>query len=542
MPGSNILWSVDRRYARQFTGEVLDAVIDRSIVDGETVVREVHTRQVSRMHLSRPDLPDIYVKAYHIPPRKLYRSLVVPYGIKEWRVAQALQKKGIRTCPPVALGIEKRGGLYCRVYFITEAVPDSMTLKEYIDAYGVHGEQGRFAGNASLVDLFADFVAEVRRVGILHSDFHWGNVLITVPEEGRLDFYLIDLHNVLLKPILSERDNYSNLALLNASFQDKIPIRDQLRFMQAYYRDYVHGRRHARDRVKDDTNRLLRRKWKKHDKRCLQENKYFERVARSGLRGFARRDEALKSVLQRLENPEGLFNDPKVRIIKDSRTTSSVAVTDGVPVPGLYVKRYNVKGAWYMVKNLLRASRAKRVWQTANSMRERDIATPLPLLYLERRSLGLLQKCYVVTELVEGAVTLDAYIAGDFQDLGRERKRAFVRMIALQVQKLHQRGVVHGDLKAKNILVRSRPGGGQALCFIDLDAARVQGSVSAAERFRDLARLNCSFLDRRLVSQALRLYFLQVYCGRCSRSELKSAWDLALHYTDRKLRKSARSF
>ena len=99
---------------------------------------------------------------------------------------------------------------------------------------------------------------------------------------------------------------------------------------------------------------------------------------------------------------------------------------------------------------------------------------------------------------------------------------------------------MHCDLKATNILVDA--GDKINIYFIDLDAIKVSDSLLSAQRAKDLARLNCSFLDTSFLSRSYRLYFLKSYIGRVKRKELKKTWDSVMLFTERKLEKSKREF
>jgi len=76
----------------------------------------------------------------------------------------------------------------------------------------------------------------------------------------------------------------------------------------------------------------------------------------------------------------------------------------------------------------------------------------------------------------------------------------------------------------------------------DLDAIKVSDSILAAEIAKDLARLNCSFLDTSFLPRGPRLYFLRSYLGQVKRKELKKIWDSVMFFTELKLKKSKREF
>ncbi|MEI6126492.1 MAG: lipopolysaccharide kinase InaA family protein [Pseudomonadota bacterium] len=543
MPAEKITWMVDRSCEELFTPALLSDIVERKIVAEEEIKRELAGRCVSRLRLKPKNLPEIYLKEFAIPVSRLFRACFSPPGLNEWRTAQELCKKGIQTYAPIALGIVKRFGIYRKVYFITEAVPDSLTLKEYIETYGPRGKDNRFI-DKDLIDLFSDFVSRIRKVGILHTDFHWGNILIRIPDEGIPCFYLIDLHKVKLKPELSNREGLSNLALLNAALLGRVPSRMQIDFLRMYFKGSGISRHtflRTRDALKGTAEALLLKKWKKQACRCLNENKYFKKIRLNGLTGFAKKGYH-KPLLRIAANPHGFFFKAEALILKDSRTTSSLLFpAEDIP-PGIHLKRYNEKGIWFILKNFFRSSRAKRVWHAANSLLAREIPTPEPLMYLEKRTCRVLAKSYVVTRMIAQAKDLGAFAMTDFTRLTRRQKLSAIRILAGQIRKMHDRGVRHGDLKAKNILVQQEAGKALQIFFVDLDAAEIHDRLSPHDRCRDVARLNCSFLDTVVLSRTCRLYFLKAYLGKVKKAHLKNTWQTVRRFTEKKMGQSGRRF
>jgi len=541
MPDTNLRWTVDDAYAARFTEPILNDIITRAAVKRETTVRQLAGRHVGFFSLKPEQLPDIFIKAYHIPPLKLFRSCLAPYGVQEWHAARDLLRRGVRTHPPIALGIERTWGLYRRVYLITEAVQGSSTLKQFVQ------QRGSLSHGAvpDLVGRFARFVVAVCRAGALHRDLHWGNILIRFDPAGVPSFYLIDLHNLRLKPGLSDRDIMHNLSLLNTSFYDRVSPRLQLRFLRTVLAESHGGRRdflRARNGIVRQTEGLMRKKWRKHAARCFGENNYFMKVHLGPLTGHARRDDRTGACADVLHDPESLFYTKDARIIKDSRTTSSLLISPEGVEPGVYLKRFNVKAVLHPVKHLFKRSRAEAVWRAAHAMLARGVPTPRPRMYLEHRRSGFLGKSYFAADMVPGAVDLDTYLSAHANDLSRDGKKSVIRMLARELRKMHDRGVAHGDLKAKNILITSRDGIANGVLFVDLDAVRISPGLTQNERCRDLARLNCSFLDRSQVSGPQRLCFLKCYAGRMPGADFKKLWKRVLFFTLRKLKKSGRNF
>lgn len=537
MAVSPIRWTVAPACAARFTPAVLDALVARRNVAQETVRRELQYRRVSLLRLALSGFPEVYLKEYRIPLSKPFRALLRPPGFDEWRMAQALLEKKIPTFTPIAIGAVSVCGVYRRVFLVTEAIPDCMTLKEYIDRHGPRCDHNG-ARAEDLIDLFAAFAVQLRKANVVHRDLHWGNILIQRLPDGGTQFYLIDLHQARIRNARRDQEGISNLALLSAALWGNVPSRSKLQFLKAYCRDFLLKREsflHMRDAVQEQSSRLVRRQWKKKAARCLHENKYFKKIRCGRCSGFARRD-CPESVLKLMDNPDRLFGLSDAQVLKDSRTTSSLILktTDAGP---LFLKRYNRKGAWHVLRHLFRSSRARRVWVAAHSMIARDLPTPRPLLFLEERRLGVVTRSLFVSRAIVPAVTLCAFASDNFAGLDRREKHACIRAFAHRLRDMHDRGVRHGDLKATNIVLKGAdPVRHPEIYFVDLDAVKIKKSLSFKDRCRDIARLNRAVPDPGPANRSHRLLFLRAYLGAVKREELRTAWRMVRQLTYVQLR------
>ncbi len=266
------------------------------------------------------------------------------------------------------------------------------------------------------------------------------------------------------------------------------------------------------------------------------------RIRAKDLRGFAKKKQGSGSLIQLMAEPDRLFSNKHAVIIKNSGTAASLCFKSDDSAIEIFLKRFNVKGILSVLKNCFRCSRAKKAWDAANSMAERDIPTPEPLMFLEQRRFGVFFKSYFVSKSMANTTTLDSYVSSCFKHLSQNRKASLIRILACCVRKMHDQGVFHGDLKAKNILIQEQKNGEEKVFFVDLDATRVKDSLQFRDRCKDMARLNCSFLNRAIVSKTHRFYFLKCYFGTVRPEELKRGWDRVLYFTEKKLKKSGRNF
>jgi len=533
-----ISWTINARHCCKFPFSILNDIVTKDIVFKETVKRELPGRRTSLLLLKSENLPDIYLKEFTVLPNKIIRAFLFPYGLKEWKTAIRLKDLNVPTYSPIAFGIEKKYGLINKTYFISEKIPKAVTVKEFLNKNRNMSAENR----KSLIKSFSDFILTVHMAGVVHMDLHWKNILVSQGLDGKYQFYLIDLDRVKLKNIIPVTQRLSNLAMLNTSFYQSRSVRDRVFFLNSYLKGFIKKNRlklHINKIIVSETKHLLLKKWKKYAKRCFRENKYFTRIKTRNLNGYA----ALplnRDVLSLMENPDKLFSDPASRILKDPGSASSLLFPSSVGSPGIYLKRYNVKSIADVIKNIFRPSHGRKTWLASNILKTRGIPTPEPILFMERRKAFFVLESYVVTEPLFEVKPLNLFMDSNFKQLAKKDKIQFIKKVAKQVKQLHDCGIMHCDLKATNILVDA--GDKVKIYFTDLDAIKVSGSILPAERAKDLARLNCSFLDTSFLLRGFRLYFLRSYLGQVKRKELKKTWDSVMFFTERKLKKSKREF
>lgn len=539
-------WIINKNYEQLFSISILNDIVSGKHILRESVVREVLHRKVIRLTIALDACPRLYCKSFSLASPKILKIFLPSRGQVEWNVAHVLGKRKIPTYTPIALGLKKRWWFTKESYLLTKEIPNCKTLKTFSKEYsrGIRENSEQF--RKKFIKNLAAFIRTVHQAGIIHQDLHWGNILVQNNAEGPCSFYLIDLHRIKIKRFVTMREKLKNLALLNTAFYAGLSERDQIRFLRQYFKEESMKRKtfcYFRDTIKLETRKLLISLWQKRDSRCIHENKYFARIRINGLKGFisaayaaGRYPEAI------LKKPDILFLDSNTTIIKESHTTSSLVSNPGSQHAGFYLKRFNYKGFWYIVKNLCRSSRAKKVWQAANSLIIRGVATPRPLLYLEKRICRVLLNSYFLTEPVPNAMTLQTYVDRNITTALLKEKNAMIRLLALTIRNMHLRGIQHGDLKANNILIQVQPQDTIKIFFIDLDAVRTKNEIGLQEKVRDLGRLNCSFLHTGRISRTHRLRFLKYYLGRGKKNELKKHWSAVIEWTNKKLLQSERSF
>lgn len=302
-------------------------------------------------------------------------------------------------------------------------------------------------------------LAAMHTAGLYQSDIHLDNFLWF---DGAL--YVVDNASIKVRPApLPAKAAQENLAAFLAQF----PWREHdalLALLPAY--DGAVDAAAVRERV--------RAQW------WTRARRYLHKIYRDCTEvAVERRRDRFAAAKRRLDAAwrERFVTEPDAvmaegTMLKDGNTATVVrASLEGRPV---VIKRFNIKNRRHALSRAWRPSRAWNAWRAAHLLRMAGLATPEPLLLLERRRGPLRGVSYLVTDYVEDAAEmLDVYHR-------REPTDGEIARVAEIFRLLHELRLCHGDFKAKNLLVS--PAG---INLLDLD---VLHRPRLASRFRRCAR------------------------------------------------------
>jgi tRNA A-37 threonylcarbamoyl transferase component Bud32 len=186
-----------------------------------------------------------------------------------------------------------------------------------------------------------------------------------------------------------------------------------------------------------------------------------------------------------LRNPDRALADGDTRFFKNGygSTVGRIRIDDR----DFVVKRYNIKGLWHALKRCSRATRAARSWRYAHRLLAQDIFTPRPVALLEKRFGPFRSTAYYINEYLEGPRAIDF-----FQSRGAAPKDAVAGRIVWMINRLKEKRISHGDMKATNIIIH-----GLEPALVDLDAMRAYGSQRrfGAAHQKDVKRFMKNWAD-----------------------------------------------
>jgi tRNA A-37 threonylcarbamoyl transferase component Bud32 len=199
-----------------------------------------------------------------------------------------------------------------------------------------------------------------------------------------------------------------------------------------------------------------------------------------------------------------IINQPAANVYKDDRRTRVVSVRDDAGRHWV-VKTFNHHPVWQAIMWLARCHPAQREARQTRRLATMQLpVTPIAGITMRRRCAGLGGIGYLVSPYIGESVyrQLNRDMIVD-----RHARRQLAGQLAQLTAKLLERGLIHGDYKASNILVDDH---GQ-LWLIDTD--RIASSRSRARLIAMLATLDETAMRAR-ASRAERLRFLAALLER----------------------------
>ena len=345
-------------------------------------------------------------------------------------------------------------------------------------------------------------IADQHRAGLKQDDPHLANFLVDNDEIYSIDNDTVDTGHKGVP--LSRHASIKNLGLFFAQFDPEFdPIIKTAFGLYAKIRLWPEV---SRSLLMKEVNRYRKKRLDAYLKKIFRMCTAFECK-----KNFTRYQVCSR---QYCESMQGLFDDPdgkidKGRFLKRGNSSTVVLLEEGEKT--FVVKRYNIKGLWHGVKRAVTPSRARRSWKNAHMLMSMNISTPRPVALIEKRFGPFRFTAYLVTEFVDG---VDAHNLFYSNMIRYPDDSCIVDRFSHLFRSFADKGIVHGDLKATNFIVRR-----DSLFITDLDSMKVCRSRWFFHRAfkRDIGRFmeNWTGLDKwkklfekRLMSDSIIRSFL----------------------------------
>ncbi|HEX4794752.1 MAG TPA: lipopolysaccharide kinase InaA family protein [Humisphaera sp.] len=392
--------------------------------------------------------------------RRLFRGSP---AMTEFTKLQGLQKAAIPSPRAVAvmLGFRLRNEIGDAV--IIEAIEPAIQLDHYCHELELRGEP--IPDHLQLATKIRELVQQLAKAGFGHDDLHLGNLLLREDKLYLLDGYAVDLRGLKLRHLYQLAHSVGRFATRT---------------------DLLRGWRQIGPGGKMPVNNPVTRELADGfvGSRITGENRYFGRIRIDGWQGayfkhqkYPRRWSVASQLQVEQADWEKILPDLLRQIEQDQlkvikRSKSGDVLTTMIELGGrsldVVIKRPR-KRYWYRYFNEIgRGSRARRAWIKAWRLLLRNLPTALPLIFLERRSLGYVTDSLIIFERVPGP-TLSRV---DLASLATDQRDMLLRRAGRILRTIEREGFAHFDAKASNWIVRDDPMLGPSPILIDVDGIR----------------------------------------------------------------------
>jgi len=227
-------------------------------------------------------------------------------------------------------------------------------------------------------------------------------------------------------------------------------------------------------------------------------------------------------------SPESITYLPELEVLRDRRNRLWNIAHPFNPRQQLTVK-LSRPGGIKCLTYLFKPSKGRRHWNTASTMLERGISTPMPIAFYERYEKSGVRESYYICEFIPETFSsrhvCAAFRQGQKEFKGLDKQQWFDLLTGF-ICKMHDKGILHLDLSVGNLMLKQDKTGEITPYFIDIGRAKViTKNINGHQRILDLMRI-CYKLD-----WPDRHLFIQSY-NKCWGNEFLPYWRLALSYYD----------
>jgi tRNA A-37 threonylcarbamoyl transferase component Bud32 len=409
---------------------------------------------------------DVVVKCYkHVGlVHSLRHTLKRSRAARCWSNAYLLLRQGVTTPKPLAFIDEYRGALLRRSFLATEFTP-GRRLDEVL-----RDDSLSQASRRRTVSCVLRWIDRLARHGISHGDMKHTNILY----DGA-------------KLILTDLDG-----------------------MCVHHLQWLRRRRRARD-----ISRFLRDLSQNAPSHTASTDDTDSFVKVSSHKGRL----LVNNCLRDAHFEQAMLNDPIS--LCESHRSDRVVSSDGSRVwrfdasiggttRHIYLKEYVQRSRLDRVKHLVRTNRAQRAMKGSLLLGRAGLKTP-PIAAISMVKTDVLKERYFMATIeVPDARPAHEYFREGCEPYARftlRDRRQILRQLGYEIGRMHRAGIVHGDLRPGNILVR-RGEQNWEFFFIDNERTRQWPCIPRKLRLKNLVQLNMLPHE---ISNTDRLRFFHAY-------------------------------
>ena len=394
------------------------------------------------------------------------------------KAAIGIDRKGVLTPLPVAVGEKIRGRLIVESFVVLIQLKDCQALNTYflIAHPGEPSPQSLFE-KRKILDALGEVARKAHQAGILQSDFSLNNFLLTRGARGEITIYLSDFEKITLKNALSFDQKINCLAKLNRIGRE-ISLTDRWRFLRSYA-----GNRMNHDQtvslartVRKRTMELLKQDYSRGRITSVYTDALYEKYEEETITGYFKKGYCINDLL-------GIIHkfDLLAKSLPSSEPKQSEEITVDLTFGGT---KQPLRAVRYLPQ--AKKTSARMLWTTISTLALAGLPIDIPHALMEMKVKSN-QEGFLFIPLRTGAMDLSAFLSSV-----REKKEIFLLLDLLVglMRKLHYFGIFSDKMTARNFILLAAPGKNPCLHLSALETFTMKNLVTENEKKRDLMLLS----------------------------------------------------
>lgn len=430
------------------------------------------------------DKPGLYFK--HDRPSdlaNLLKAWIRCKSAREFRASERLREANVPVASPVAWGIAADRSSWV----VTDELAHSQSFMNAWEEVRNHPAERRL-----FIDALSHFIQTLVSAGVSHPDMHAGNVVVQSPSADRaFHFFLIDTIGVRTGKKMTVRCRRRLLKWLSCLADDLQHADIKRLFHSPTVRESGRSAYQMWLVLVRAQSRFDDRKWAGRRKRLMRDSSLCD--CHRTEQGIWRLVESFPLTVARSCVDCHMADDTSSRVIKDDRKRR--------------ISRVRTHAASYVVKQFKRPRRLSW-WAT-------DCKSYLNTCRLAKKMPGAVH-CHgwLRTSEPQGFLVLEDagpdYLTEVLRRVDVKRGRLLLYAAARMIARLHQREILHGDLKPTNFVLYADSDSGHAtLALVDADSVQFGVRMTLRKRSKNLSQFLELVLP--LVSRAMKWRVLVWY-------------------------------
>jgi tRNA A-37 threonylcarbamoyl transferase component Bud32 len=385
----------------------------------------------------------VFLKIFHYPFYRSFRSRNSAKACKEGKNVLALQQFGIRTPKVLAFGEERKHGRLIRDVLITKELTSIMPLPGFIT---IQSPDLSFNRKKKVIGQFAFLIKKLHDSGIYHRDINFGNLFIE-KSDSEFGFAMLDVDKVIFySKSLPESKRIRNIGDLLQMFW--VLSNTSQRFF--FLGDYTGQRKpditfiQKIEKYVHQSN--FKRGLERSRKSLTHSSSFFVKKIENGTIHGLNHPDANTVMATYLRDPDIIQNkmpeDPAGK-----KPSATEILLDGKQY---ILKRYPPSPCCSFCRSRPGKATPAREWcNTWGGFITRRLPIVKPLIYFRAKPESRENPSHIIFECDKRMKPLSTVWLG----LSRDNKRRILIRLGILIGYMHRTGCMHGNLLWENIMV-----------------------------------------------------------------------------------------